>query len=440
MLADTATVGAWTAVAKAFGALKFLVAARLFGTGDAMDAYLIAFLLPSFVADVLAGPLELVLVPALIQSRDAHGRQAAGVLYSKIVRTGFLALALIACVMAVTAGPVLASLGAGFRPDKLEYTRFLSLAMLPVIPLSAIWVAARSVLNAERHFATAAILPVLTPLLSILAMGIGGTRWGVTGLAIATTTGTAAQAAACVWAAGRAGFRIRNGDSGIPLTFIRNLAQQYMPAVTFSIVMGASVLMDQAFSARLPSGSVSALNYGTRLSSVLMTLGPMAVGTVALPHASRLIAKGRGAAARSTLGRYTAVAFAVCCVFVAILIAASEPVVRLILHGAPVAEPDMRRIAAVQAISLLQVPAALLLAVGVRLISASNANRILYGLALLGLTSTFVLDLLFMRWWGLIGITIAGISVRLVSVLYVFCKIRSFGSETMATSRSGGVP
>ena len=73
----------------------------------------------------------------------------------------------------------------------------------------------------------------------------------------------------------------------------------------------------------------------------------------------------------------------------AILIAAaSEPAVRLIRHSAPVAESDMNRTATVQAISLLQVPVALLLAVGVRLISASNANWILYGLALLGFAST----------------------------------------------------
>jgi putative peptidoglycan lipid II flippase len=439
MLADTATVGVWTAVAKALGALKFVVAARLFGTGDAMDAYLIAFLLPSFVADVMAGPLELVLVPALIQTRDSQGRQAAEALYSKIARTGFLALAIVACVLAVAAGPVVSSLGAGFHADKLAYTRFLALAMLPVIPLSAIWVAARSVLNAERHFAIAAVLPVITPLLSILAMAVGGTRWGVTGLAVATTAGTATQAAVCMWAAGRDGFRIRVG-AGAPIASLRNLAHQYMPAVTYSIVMGASVLLDQAFSARLPSGSVSTLNYGTRLSSVLMSLGPMAVGTVVLPHASRLIAEGRRTATISTLRRYTAVALAACCAVVVLLMAASEPLVRMILRGTAVAEPDLRLIAAVQTISLLQVPAAILLAVGTRLISASNANRILYGLALVGLASTFVLDLLFMRWWGLIGITIAGISVRIVSVLYVFCKIRSYGSTTLATSCGGSVP
>src|SRR5258707_4269000 len=49
MLADTATVGGWTSLAKVAGAVKVILAARLFGTGHPMDAYLIAFLLPSFL-------------------------------------------------------------------------------------------------------------------------------------------------------------------------------------------------------------------------------------------------------------------------------------------------------------------------------------------------------------------------------------------------------
>ena len=32
-----------------------MATARYFGTGDALDAFLIAFLLPSFVSDVVAG-------------------------------------------------------------------------------------------------------------------------------------------------------------------------------------------------------------------------------------------------------------------------------------------------------------------------------------------------------------------------------------------------
>src|SRR5260370_37337143 len=77
MLADTATVGGWTSLAKVAGAVKVILAARLFGTGDAMDAYLIAFLLPSFFIEMLSSPLDSALIPTLIEVPENKGRTAA---------------------------------------------------------------------------------------------------------------------------------------------------------------------------------------------------------------------------------------------------------------------------------------------------------------------------------------------------------------------------
>src|SRR5579864_9794804 len=81
MLADTVTVGGWTFAVKVAGALKVILAARMFGAGDAMDAYLIAFLLPSFFIDMLAGPLDSALIPTLIEVREKSGKEAAQQLY-----------------------------------------------------------------------------------------------------------------------------------------------------------------------------------------------------------------------------------------------------------------------------------------------------------------------------------------------------------------------
>src|SRR5258708_15856081 len=91
MLADTATVGGWTSIAKVAGAVKVILAARLFGTGDAMDAYLIAFLLPSFFIDMLSSPLDSALIPTLIEVRETKGRAAAESLYLSVLAAAPLA-------------------------------------------------------------------------------------------------------------------------------------------------------------------------------------------------------------------------------------------------------------------------------------------------------------------------------------------------------------
>lgn len=104
MLADTVTVGGWTAAIKAAGAAKVILAARLFGAGDEMDAYLIAFLLPSFFIDVLAGSIDSALIPALVEAREKQGRAAAEQLYSSALAAAGAGFTLAALVVAAAAG------------------------------------------------------------------------------------------------------------------------------------------------------------------------------------------------------------------------------------------------------------------------------------------------------------------------------------------------
>jgi putative peptidoglycan lipid II flippase len=424
MLADTATVGFWSAVSKVVGALKIFIAARLFGTGDAMDAYLVAFLLPAFIADVLAAPMDSVLVPAFVRARKSPGG-AGESLYSEILILSSAGLACIALGVAFASAWILPLLGASFTAEKIAYTRYLFFVVAPVIPLSAPWVVARSALNAEQRFATAAFLPVITPALSIAVLLMAGRRWGVEALAVATTAGVALQAAAALGAAWRAGFRVTVKWAPIDAA-IRAMFAQYAPVVALSLVAGSSVLIDQAFAGALPRGSVSALNYGTRLAAVLMSLGPLAVGTIVLAHASHLFQRENTRMGAKALVRYAGAAVAVSAVVVALLIAISEPALRIVLRGGSFTSEQVHDIAQLQSVSLLQVPVAVLLAIGVRLIAAASAYRMLYGLAVVTIASNIAMDALLTRWWGLMGIVVAGSLVRLVSVLYVFCKFRRF--------------
>jgi putative peptidoglycan lipid II flippase len=82
---NATVVSGLTAVAKGGGALKTVVIARLFGTGTDLDAYLLAFLIPSFMADVLCGAIVPALVPRLIELIELKSRAAAMELYNSAV-------------------------------------------------------------------------------------------------------------------------------------------------------------------------------------------------------------------------------------------------------------------------------------------------------------------------------------------------------------------
>jgi putative peptidoglycan lipid II flippase len=422
MLADTVTVGGWTSAVKVAGAVKVILAARMFGASDEMDAYLIAFLLPSFFIDMLAGPLDAALIPTLIEHREKRGRAAAEALSRSALAAAGAGCLLAAAAAAATSGWFLPLLASSFTPAKLVATRQLLLLMFAVVPLSGLAATWRAVLNSEHHFAYAAAVPLLTPVVSIAALLAFGKPFGVTALAVGTLVGGTLEALAASIAAKFAGYPIFPRWSGMSAA-LRDVAGQYAPLVAVTLVMTGSVLVDQSLAARLGSGSVAALSYGTRLLGVLIVVGPTAVGTAVLPHISAGVLAGEPGAVRRTLRTYGLVVLAVILPATAALMYFSEPIIRVLFQNGAFSETATHLVSRVQQASLLQLPLAVLLALEIRLTSALKMNRLLYRLAALSLLLTFILDIVFMRWLGVVGIALAGAAIRLVSSLYLSCKI-----------------
>src|SRR5260370_11651972 len=77
-------VGAFSILARAAAVIKELIVARSFGRSDALDAFLIAFLLPAFVVTIVSGTVGSALVPVFVQVQQRQGREAAEKLLSSM--------------------------------------------------------------------------------------------------------------------------------------------------------------------------------------------------------------------------------------------------------------------------------------------------------------------------------------------------------------------
>ena len=81
-----------TGVVGLISAARELVVAGYFGTGEAVDAFLIAFLLPTFAISVLAGAFSAAMMPTYIHTRDFAGVVAARRLFSSAMILGIVLL------------------------------------------------------------------------------------------------------------------------------------------------------------------------------------------------------------------------------------------------------------------------------------------------------------------------------------------------------------
>ena len=418
IFAATLTVGSFTTLSKVAGGVKVILIARYFGTSDALDAFLIAFVLPSFLAEAAAGSLIPSLIPTFIEVRERKGREAAQRLYSSVLTSIIALLGVLALLLAVCSPVLLPLLGSSFGPSKLALTRSLFLWLLLWLPVSGLIVTWRAVLNAGGRFAIAAAAPVATPLFTILLLTIQGGHPGITTLVAGVIAGVLTEAGILVWAVHNGGFPVIPSWNGWSPE-LKIVFRQYLPMAAGTMIMGSSILIDQGMAARLGPGSVSALTYGTKLVAVLLATGAAALGTAALPHFSMMIASEDRAGLRHTLRTY-AVLIVTIAVPVAFLMGwFSEPLVRLFFQRGAFTAAQTRVVATVQSYSMAQIPFAVMVAMAVKLASSLKANRLMLETAALSLVVSVVADYLLMQWLGVAGIPLAGAVVHCASLAYL---------------------
>src|SRR5215831_3933010 len=219
-------IGTLTLLVKSGATIKELIVARWFGRSDALDAFLIAFLLPSFLLGLVMGALENALVPTFIRTRQNEGPEAVQKLFSSVMLLSLLLLVLTALLLSLLAPYYLPYLGSGFSPAKLRLTRELLYVLVPFVVFSGIATCTTAVLNAGERFALPALTPILTPLLTIVLIELAADRWGAFSLACGALAGSILESAVLVSSLGKQGLHFSLKWSGMT-PVLRSVLGQY---------------------------------------------------------------------------------------------------------------------------------------------------------------------------------------------------------------------
>jgi putative peptidoglycan lipid II flippase len=422
--ADRQIVGAILTVATATGVVKIAtlakevtIAAR-FGAGDAIDAFVIAFLLPSFVISVLATAFQAAVIPAFVQVRDQEGPDAGRALIANVVSWSCLLLMGFAVLLAMVAPLALAVTASGFSPEKISLTRTLFYCVLPLIVLNgftAIWSA---VLNAERHFAFVSLTPLFTPL--AIVAGLYAFRDAtVLVLPIAMIVGALLEAVVIGLSAVRLGLWVRPAYGRRNPT-AQTMVGQFVTMAAGAVLMSSTGVTDLAMAAMLGPGSVSTLNYGNRIVLFLLGFCAAAMSTVLLPHFSALAARRAWSDIRHTVNRYLVWIAATSVPLTLLAIVLSETLTRVMFQRGAFDASVTSLVAPVQALYFIQVPFYLMGILLVRVISSLKANHLLlYGSAI-SLVINLLLNYTLMMVMGVKGIALATSIVYIASFCFLF--------------------
>lgn len=343
---DVIIIAAATAVSRVFGLFRDVVIADKFGAGRAYDAYLIAFFVPHFLRRLLAeGALALSFIPIYtdyLQDDPAEARKMA---------SNALNLLLIVFPVVIAIGIVLAPyyipfLASGFSPSQQELTIELTRVIFPFIGIIGMAALVMGILKSKKDFFPPAFAPVFFNVGVIIGALFLGKLFSrpIFGLAAGVLLG----------GLGQLGFQVpylrRNGFHWTGNLFpvhpgLRKALRLMAPVVIGLIAMQVNVMVDNKLASHLVPGSVSSLQYATRLYQLPLGLFAIAISTAILPRLSGLWASGEESDFAETLKRGIKFSLLVVVPAAAGLYSMGEPIVELLFgHGSFVASDTARTV------------------------------------------------------------------------------------------------
>ena len=328
--------------------------AALFGAGNAMDAYLVAFRVPNLLRDLFAeGAMSSAIVPTFTERLTKHGRADAWRFGSGVLSALLLVTTVAAVAVFVYAGPIVRAFAGSFAavPGKLDLTIRLTRIMLPFLPLVCAAAAMMGMLNSLHHHFIPAIAPAMFNVATIVAAftlipvmeRIG--QPAIAAIAIGTLLGGAGQVALQVPALRREGFRYRPrlawGDGDVTRVLTLMGPGTFGLAAT-QVNLFVTTLMATAYG----PGAVSWLTYAFRLIYLPIGLFGVSIATAVLPAVSEQAAAGNTDGVRATLTRGLMLMLVLNLPAAAGLIALSTPIVRLLFERGAFAPADTAATAA----------------------------------------------------------------------------------------------
>jgi putative peptidoglycan lipid II flippase len=312
-------VSAAVALSRLTGLVREMVMARLFGAGEAYDAFLLGFRIPNLMRDLFAeGALSSAFVPVFTQHLTTRGKQAAGELFN-LVGTALIVVVGCLCVLGMIFAPDLVRLMApGFErvPGKFELAVQLTRIMFPFLLLVALAAQCMGVLNACNRFGVPALSSTAFNIGSVsfgLLFGFTAARWIGVGMVQAMAWGVvfggAMQLLSQIPSLVGEGFVFRpRVDPAHP--GLRRIFSLMGPAILGNAAVQINVMVNTNFASSITdasghviNGPVSWLGYAFRFMQLPLGVFGVAIASATLPAISRSAAVGRIDEFRATISR-----------------------------------------------------------------------------------------------------------------------------------------
>jgi len=405
------TVGGYTLLSRIFGFIRDIFIANFLGAGGVADAFFVAFRFPNLFRRLFAeGAFSAAFVPIFSNILETESREKA----LHFANQAFSVLAILLAVLVILIELIMPwamyVLAPGFDAvqGKMELATDLSRIAFPYLFFISLVSLQSGVLNSIHRFAAAAAAPVLLNLTFITAMIAfpgDSTHIGYV-LAWAVFAAGVIQFLWLVYHCKKQGFPVRFVRPRLSPK-VKLLGQRILPVVFGASLYQINLLIGTILATLVADGAVSYLYFADRVTQLPLGVVGVAVGTALLPTLSRQLAAKDNEGAMVSQNRGLEFAFFLTLPAAFALIAMPEPIIQVLFGRGAFDAAAVSATAAALVAYATGLPAYVLIKVLTPGFFAREDTKTPVKIAACSMLANIILNLIFMRYWGHVGIAFA---------------------------------
>lgn len=417
-------VGSVTLFVKIAGFYKETLVASSFGLSELLDSFYLAILIPSFIQSVFIGSVKNIFIPNYVaetknsENPDIGGFQTLGFL---------LIFGIVLFFILITFLFGYYCLEIAFPNHTASFYNLTRTQLFIMTPCLFFWGGSSllsALLDIETKFLPSAIYPVFIAICTITFLVFFKEYFGEMVLAFGTLTGSAVGFVFLMV------FALTNKLILLSNPLInentRMMIDQLPPKIASGFLTGMNQFVDQIFAAQLAVGSISAINYGIKIPSFILTLSMIATGTVLLPYFSKRIMENRLRAFKD-LFKILKVIFVIGLITTSTIFIFSFDIIKFLFERNEFTSDDTYIVSLIQQIILVYVPFYLCGNLLGKFLTSINKNRFMAWVSLYNLIANIIFNFIFMKIYGVYGLAIStSLTITISSFIYLYYTYKQY--------------
>ncbi|TKD59113.1 murein biosynthesis integral membrane protein MurJ [Flavobacterium sp. ASW18X] len=419
LLSNMITVAIVTVIVKGVTFYKEIAIAEAYGISEVLDTFLIAILIPTFIQNVFINSYGSVFIPNYVSEKKDVLKAKRFQATSFIITSGITIVIIICTYLFIDY-----YLEILFPGNSNIYYSLIKKQLWIILPCIFLWGINSLIIGllmVENEFLYSSLNAIFVPIVTVVLLLSCYSIFKELTLAYAMLIGSVFSSLYLI-IVGFSKKIITIASPDFKSSNIKLLLKQIPAKMSSALIMGLTPIVDQYFSAQLATGAIAALNYGSKIPVVTLSLASVVIGNTLLPYFSKKAIDGNSQL-YIYLKKILRTTFGAMSIVTIVLVIASKFIITLVFERGTFTATDTEQVYVIQQMYLLQLPFYLAAIIMNKYLTAINKNNFLVISSFVSLLLNIIFNYIFIKFFGIKGIALATALIYLSNSVLIFLYI-----------------